>query len=194
MLANALGLTFDDLRLQDAIQLSVIPTKSGGYSRTIALMKKLKTPDAGRKGKIFGSETSSPFLKEYLGPQGFDVYINAEPEWISQLEKALFEPRRPLYLGASDDMLIIENIHRVKILSRNADTLHSWLRLENRVEPQDKRMIIGRMPIRLIAPISGRSDFAREDGLIACPPVGSSLQLNRPIPCYVHGERHLVFI
>jgi CRISPR-associated protein Cas5h len=194
MLANALGLTFDDLKLQNTLHLSVVPIKSGGFSRTIALMKKLKMPKASRKGKIFGSETSSPFLKEYVGPQVFNVYVQAEPPWLLQLEQALLEPKRPLYLGGSDDMVIVESVQQVSIRKGESDTIHSWLRLLDGIQPKDRRMIVGRMPLRFIAPVSVRSDFAREDGLVACPSAGSFLQLNSLVPCYINGERHLAFI
>lgn len=111
LIANALGLERDNLSIQDWIKIGMKPLKFSNRSREMAKMLKLKGTGESYK-KVF---PSSPMFKEFLVLPSYDIYIAGDDNKIDDIYDALLHPARPLYLGASDDLVDIEPSKPVEI-------------------------------------------------------------------------------
>jgi CRISPR-associated protein Cas5, N-terminal domain len=114
MLLNALGVHYaryeaERQRLQEALRFNLRPLEPLGRPQR-ELAKLLKLVGEGRKeeGKRPVDFPSSPVRKSFLVRPAYRVYLASESQTIVQeLEEALRRPARPLYLGGSDDMVIV---------------------------------------------------------------------------------------
>lgn len=111
VLANALGLKRDDLSIQDWIELGIVPLNFTDKSKEIAKILKLKGTGETHQ-KVF---PSSPMSKEFLVLPSYDIYVAGEKNRINTIYSALLQPARPLYLGASDDLVDIELTEPVEV-------------------------------------------------------------------------------
>lgn len=110
LLANALGMKRDDYSIQDWIKIGIVPRKST-KSEELAKILKLK----GTGETHFRVFQSAPMFKEFLVFPSYDFYLAAEDENIDLLYSALMHPARPLYIGASDDLVDVELSKPAKI-------------------------------------------------------------------------------
>lgn len=101
MLANALGLSRDDYLLQDKFLLGFCVPDPGSKNVEMAKILKLKSG----MGKIVQDFPSSPMSREYIVQPTYRFYIAGENGEMEALSEALKKPRRPLYIGQSDDMV-----------------------------------------------------------------------------------------
>jgi len=53
--------------------------------------------------------------KEFLVSPSYDIYVAGEKDRINAMYRALLQPARPLYLGASDDLVDIELTEPVEV-------------------------------------------------------------------------------
>ena len=114
MLLNALGVHHahyetERQRLQEALRFNLRPLESPGRPQR-ELAKLLKLVGEGRKeeGKRPVDFPSSPVRKSFLVRPAYRVYLASGSQTIVQeLGEALRRPARPLYLGGSDDMVIV---------------------------------------------------------------------------------------
>jgi CRISPR-associated protein Cas5h len=121
MLSNALGLRRDDLTLQEWFRIGIKPVRIGDTSREMAKILKLK--GTGRKfQKVF---PSSPMFKEFLVNPVYEVFLVDDEEKIERIYKALLNPVRPLYFGASDDLIDIEVSEPTEVEVVEAEEVHS---------------------------------------------------------------------
>lgn len=104
ILANALGLERDNLSIQDWIKIGIKPLEFSNRSKEMAKMLKLKGTGETYQ-RVF---PSSPMFKEFLVLPSYDIYVAGESDKINAVYDALLQPARPLYLGASDDLVDIE--------------------------------------------------------------------------------------
>ncbi|MGC9443492.1 MAG: CRISPR-associated protein Cas5 [Candidatus Methanospirareceae archaeon] len=105
VIANALGLKRDDLSVQDWIKIGIKPLKFLNRSKEMAKMLKLKgTGETHRR--VF---PSSPMFKEFLVLPSYDIFIAGDDDKVDGIYDALIQPARPLYIGASDDLVDIES-------------------------------------------------------------------------------------
>jgi len=105
LIANALGMKRDDLSIQDWIKIGIKPLdfNFSDRSREMAKLLKLKgTGDTYRR--VF---PSSPMFKEFLVLPAYEIYIAGEDDKINRVYNAMVEPARPLYIGASDELVDI---------------------------------------------------------------------------------------
>jgi len=101
MLANALGLQRDDYSLQDIFRIGMSVLNKGDRNVEMAKILKLK-PGMGKTIRDF---PSSPMSREFLVQPSFRYFIAGEMTEVGILYQALKSPRRPLYLGQSDDLI-----------------------------------------------------------------------------------------
>lgn len=114
MLLNALGVHYSAYeterdRLQRALRLNLRPLQPPGRPQR-ELAKLLKLVGEGRKeeGKRPVDFPSSPVRKSFLVRPSYRVYLaSASRDLIETLWEALQHPARPLYLGGSDDMVVV---------------------------------------------------------------------------------------
>jgi CRISPR-associated protein Cas5h len=137
--------------------------------------------------------TSAPFIKEYVTPVICKIFVLGENNDIHELRKAIEDPIRPLYMGSSDDFVIINNINISNANETRSNKIDSIIRLNEVVEPIDKRRIVGRVPYKFTAINMKKRDYSREDAIVAAPKPGSSLELNEIIECYEIGGELIAF-
>lgn len=114
MLLNALGVHYANYeaergRLQEALRFNLRPLQPPGRPQR-ELAKLLKLVGEGRKeeGKRPADFPSSPVRKSFLVRPAYRVYLaSASRDLVEDLWEALRHPARPLYLGGSDDMVIV---------------------------------------------------------------------------------------
>ena len=70
---------------------------------------------------------SSPVHKEFLVRPSYWIYLVGEENKIKEIHKALNNPRRPLYLGASDDLVDLEVFEPIKVEKTQNTEVHSIL-------------------------------------------------------------------
>jgi len=101
ILSNALGLKRDDMTVQDWFMIGIRPENNGDKSREISKILKLKgTGKSFQKGF-----PSSPVFKEFLINPGYEVFLAGDEDKIKNIHSAIQNPARPLYFGASDDLI-----------------------------------------------------------------------------------------
>ncbi len=114
MLLNAMGVHYagyeaERSRLQEALRFNLRPLFPIERPQR-ELAKLLKLVGEGRKeeGKRPVDFPSSPVRKSFLVRPAYRVYLASESrDLIERLQEALQRPARPLYLGGSDDMVIV---------------------------------------------------------------------------------------
>lgn len=220
LLANSLGMERDDYSLQEKYKIGLKPLNEPIKSQNMVLMKKLKSNlnrkeiDLNKKldgnnrdistlsaeemivfdGLKFIRSSSAPFIKEFITPMRCKIFVLcADEDEARELGNALEDPARPLYIGSSDDFAIISNIEISRAKETISDKIDSIIRLNDNVEPIDKRRIIGRIPYKFNEINIKRRDYSREDAIVAAPTLGTWLQLNEPVRCYQIGDEHIAF-
>ncbi len=121
LLSNALGLERDDLSLQGKnIRVSVMPIRN--KEKTQSLVKMFQV-----KNRLL---IPSIFIKEYLVEPRYKIFLFGDENIIKELHEALIDPKRPLYLGDSDNMAIIFNLSPIGDVDENAKSkvINSWVR------------------------------------------------------------------
>ncbi len=110
MFSNALGLPRDDLRIQEWFRIG-IKLLYAEKSRELAKILKLKG-----KGEIYQKTyPSSPVFREFLVEPNYEIFVVGEENEILKLHRALLNPKRPLYLGSSDDLVDLEISEPMKV-------------------------------------------------------------------------------
>lgn len=106
LVANSLGMAQDDYSLRPALRFGIAIERSGELVETYSKIMKVreaKTPEeAARPGNLF---ISTAVIKQKLIRPSFWMYLQADQERLRQVQAALEDPARPLYLGESDDMV-----------------------------------------------------------------------------------------
>ena len=104
LIANALGLERDNLSVQDWVKIGIKPLKFSNRSKEMAKMLKLKGIGEIHQ-RVF---PSSPMFKEFLVLPSYDIFVAGDDDKVEGIYNALLQPARPLYIGASDDLVDIE--------------------------------------------------------------------------------------
>lgn len=219
LLANSLGLERDDYSLQDKFDISIRPLNNPARFQDMVLMKKIKSnlnkkeADIIKKLEIaagnlsvlscddieildklkYFRSSSAPFIKEFITPILCRVFVLGDDIEIAELKRALEDPARPLYLGASDDFVIISNIKILDAIATKCDKIDSIYRMNDDVEPTDKRKIVGRVPYKFKPINIKRRDYARVDAVVAAPTQDTKLELTEPVNCYEIGDEYVSF-
>jgi CRISPR-associated protein Cas5h len=159
LISNALGLKRDDLRVQDWIKIGIQPQNN--LNRSTEMTKVLKLKGTGKKyQKTF---PSAPIFKEFLVNPIYDIYIASEQEVIEKIYFALKNPKRPLYVGASDELVDVTVFEPVKIEKKPFNETYSV------VEGIYENCIIEKIPYKFLQ--AGRN-FSLEYKTISIPKNG----------------------
>ena len=206
--------------MQEKYKISLKPLNEPIKSQNMVLMKKLKSNlnrkeiDLNKKitesnmnismlnaeemiifeGLKFIRSSSAPFIKEFITPMRCKVFVLCNNiEEAHELKMALEDPARPLYIGSSDDFVIVSNIEISDTKETTSSKIDSIIRLSDSIEPIDKRRIIGRIPYKFKEINIRRRDYSREDAIVAVPIPGAFLELNEPVRCYQIGDEKIAF-
>ena len=133
--------------------------------------------------------TSAPFVKEFITPIVCSIYVLGEEKDLNELKQALENPARPLYIGASDDFVVICDIKIVDAKKTKTDEVDSIVRINGELQPADKKRVVGRIPYKFETINVKKRDYSREDVVVAAPEPNEKVKLNNAIECYdVEGE------
>lgn len=108
LIANAMGLQRNDFTLQDKMIVGIVSLSSSYIFTELAKILKLKEGEKRDRPQIY---PSSPMYKELLVNASMKIYLGIEDEnYFNLIKNALNNPARPLYIGQSDDMVVITDI------------------------------------------------------------------------------------
>ncbi len=110
MISNALGLPREDLRVQDWFRIGIKPLN---FEKCREMAKILKLKGTGKKYER--TFPSSPMFREFLVEPSYEIFLMGGKEKIKEVYSALLNPKRPLYLGGSDDLVDIEVFEPVEV-------------------------------------------------------------------------------
>ena len=120
MISNALALPRDDLRIQDWFKIGIKPIR---FEKCREMAKILKLKGTGRKYER--TFPSSPMFREFLVEPSYEVYLVGDEEKIKKTYSALMSPKRPLYLGTSDDLVDLEIFEPIEVEEAEANEIWS---------------------------------------------------------------------
>src|SRR5208283_931450 len=209
LLANALGMKRDDYALQDEIKIGINPIKYSDKSKELAKTLKLISRDSKFRciscnnswitttkskecprcksaeireipnyKRVF---SSTPMFKEILITPRYDIYLGGEGGRIKQLYNALIQPSRPLYIGASDDLVDTEVTEPFEITQ---NTAHSIIGV---IEGIHENCIIEKIPYKFTK--QGK-DYSLEYKTISIP-LNGVINLNREVSSWQFGNENV---
>lgn len=150
MIANALGVSRPDYldaiqQLQNILWLNLRPLKVVQRpSREMA--KILKLVGEEREQRRPTSFPSSPMHKYFLPQPSYRFFVaSGESEAISEITSALRCPKRPLYLGQSDDMVIVTVVWEGEV--KQVESHQAWGLVRGSYEGNGQRTELLRLPI-----------------------------------------------
>ncbi|MEF8848499.1 MAG: CRISPR-associated protein Cas5 [Candidatus Thermoplasmatota archaeon] len=136
LLSNALGLMRDDYKLQDwNLKIGIEPNKQGDKNIELTKILKLVARERAFKCKECGfimkqstkrkkckkcegevkeipnykrNFPSAPMFQEFIVQPSFDIYLISSKENIQKINKAIKNPKRPLYLGNSENLVTLK--------------------------------------------------------------------------------------
>ena len=125
LIANALGLPRDSFEIQEWFRIGIKTERVPQRNREMAkLLKFIKRDKETRYLRTF---PSSPMHKEFLVNPSYWIYLVGEEDKIKRIHKALNSPKRPLYLGTSDDLIDLEVYEPIKVEKIQSKEVHSVL-------------------------------------------------------------------
>ncbi|HDN73462.1 MAG TPA: CRISPR-associated protein Cas5 [Archaeoglobus sp.] len=110
MISNALGLPRDDLRVQEWFKIGI---RSLNFEKCREMAKILKLKGTGKNYQR--TFPSSPMFREFLVEPSYEIFLVGDNERIKEVYSALLDPKRPLYLGGSDDLVDIEVFEPIEV-------------------------------------------------------------------------------
>lgn len=180
LIANALGLKRDDYSVQDWVKIGIKPLSFSNRSREIAKMLKLKGTGETHQ-KMF---PSSPMFKEFLIFPSYEIYITGEDDKVNLIYNALLQPARPLYIGASDDLIDIEVSKPMEIEEVNAKEISGV------VEGIHEKCFVEKIPYKFV---KNGKDFSLEYKTVSIPYEGEigEITLIEKIGCWQFDGKNL---
>ncbi len=203
------------------LQISLKPLNVPSRFFDMALMKKLKPPADAKKRRVIlekveknnydlsvlkkqekslyqklclPQNTSGPFVKEYIYPFKCKIYLKWEQERLEEISNVLINPARPLYIGASDDFVIISEFSPLNFESAKSKFIDSTVKVDNQIYPLNKKFIVGRVPFKFIEyGTKKKRDYYRDDCIIAVPSFGERVELNKEIDCFKAENEYIAF-
>jgi CRISPR-associated protein Cas5h len=139
MISNALGLPRDDLRIQDWFKIGIKPLR---FEKSREMAKILKLKGTGKSyNRTF---PSSPMFKEFLVEPSYEIFLVGESDKIEKAFAALKNPKRPLYLGGSDDLVDVVVFDPVEVEEVEVEGVHSV------VEGVHEGCIVQKVPYKFV--------------------------------------------
>jgi CRISPR-associated protein Cas5h len=202
LIANALGMKRDDYTIQDWVKIGIKPLNFSNRSRELAKILKLISRELKYRCKLCQKEwvstttpskcpqcdssefseisnfkrvfPSAPMFKEFLISPTYDIYIAGENDKINCIHNALLQPDRPLYIGASDDLVDIELSNPIEVEEVNSKDISGIL------EGIYENCLVEKIPYKFIK--KGK-DFSLEYKTVSIPQ-DSSIGFNDEIKCF----------
>jgi CRISPR-associated protein Cas5h len=181
MLSNAMGLQRDDFYLQNSelrIGLKVIrqPLRSMETARMLKYVARNESEQPVRR-----SFPSSPMTKELLFAPEYRIYLVGVDNLLSDIKRALENPLRPLYLGQSDDLTVVSDLHYAKTELGMSEFIDSI------IEGIHSTCEIVKLPYKYGVTDGSRTLICKTFSL----PNTYPCQLDKMIECHFIGQEHV---
>jgi len=138
--------------------------------------------------------TSAPFVKEFITPIKCKIYLKAEKSLLEGIFNTLINPARPLYLGSSEDFVIISKCIQIKYEQAKSRFIDSIVKVNNEIYPVNRKLIVGRVPHKFIRyGTKKKRDYFREDWIIAAPNINERIELNKEMDCFKTNNEYIAF-
>lgn len=202
LISNALGMNRDDYSIQDWVKIGIKPLNFSNRSRELAKILKLISRELKFKCKLCqngwvttttpskcpqcGSSEfqeisnykrvfpSAPMFKEFLVSPIYEIYIAGENDKTECVYNALLQPDRPLYIGASDDLVDIELSSPMEVEEVKSKEITGIL------EGIYEKCLVEKIPYKFIK--KGK-EFSLEYKTVSIPQ-DSSIGFNEEIICF----------
>lgn len=179
LIANAIGLQRNDFTLQDKLKIGIAPLSSPFVFTELAKILKLKEGEKRDRPQIY---PSSPMYKELLVNVQMKIYLGIEDEnYFNLIKNALNNPARPLYIGQSDDMVIISDIKGFDTVKK--DSASSLMGIASGIH-SDCELI--RLPYKF-------KDLSTLEytEILSIPKSDNPITLEKPVECYYFEEERI---
>jgi len=191
MVANALGMEQDDYSLQSELKFSVSLLES------LDVIESRVVEDYSRIMKISRSDAKSEFEKNsvyshtniirqrILSPK-YEIYLKGNHDRIKHIKTKIENPERPLYLGESDDVVILTSI---ELLLENSDY---QITETQQIDSIAEGVFIGGRIIQIPYQFVKHRDFALKQKIFTC---GVKLSSSKPVHAYriISNSKFIVF-
>lgn len=209
LLSNALGMARDDYSIQEWIKIGINPIKCSDKSKELA--KTLKLISREMKFRCLSCNTtwtsttkskecpycksseqkeipnykrvfsSTPMFKEILVTPRYDIFLGGEEGRIKQLYNALIQPSRPLYIGASDDLVDVEVTGPYEITQQNTRSINGV------IEGVHEKCIIEKIPFKFM---KRGKDYSLEYKTVSIPQKGG-IDLDKDVSSWQFGNENI---
>jgi len=125
LIANALGLPRDSFEIQEWFKIGI--RLDGRPQKNKEMAKLLKFIKRDKEIRYLRTFPSSPVHREFLVRPSYWIYLVGKENKIKEIHKALNNPKRPLYLGASDDLVDLEVFKPIKVEKTQSNEVYSIL-------------------------------------------------------------------
>jgi CRISPR-associated protein Cas5h len=141
MISNALGLPRDDLSVQEWFKVG-IKTVNSDFEKSREMAKILKLKGTG---KAYQRDfPSSPMFREFLVESSYEIFLVGDAEKVRVAHSALLSPKRPLYLGGSDEMVDVYVFEPVEVEELKTEEIWSV------VEGIHEGCVVEKVPYRFV--------------------------------------------
>ncbi|SFX78559.1 CRISPR-associated protein Cas5, N-terminal domain-containing protein [Thermoactinomyces sp. DSM 45891] len=142
LIANALGLFPDDYSLQDQLELNVGILDFGETVETLSRWQ---------KWNVSKDQWYTLLIKQKIIQPAYRLYIRGEDELLNEVEAALNQPARILYLGESDDMIEVYVKGIIEATPSQSSIIHNVLPLSahSAINTEGNSYVV-RWPVRFL--------------------------------------------
>lgn len=176
LVANAMGLPRNDFVLQDKMTIGIVPLSSPFIFTELAKILKLKEGEKRERPQTY---PSSPMYKELLVDVKMRIYLGIEDEdYFNLVINAMSNPARPLYIGQSDDMVIVSDVKSFDIIKKG-----TTLSLKGIILGIHNDCELVRLPYKF----KDLSTLENTD-VFSIPKPNKPIAVKEPVDCYYFGE------
>jgi CRISPR-associated protein Cas5h len=178
LLASCLGwVPRDSLFLQGKVVIGIKPTNAIEVNTEFAKVLK----GISREKTLFKRTfPSSPMWRQFLVGPKYQIFISGDEEILADLKTTLVDPQRPLYLGQSDDFVMIDEVSQFET-DRTATR-----EVDSALEGVYPGCEIVTLPYRYLE--SKRGSHLEYKTLSI--PLKFPYDARKMVPCYRFGENH----
>lgn len=173
LVANALGLAQDDYDLRKKLRFGLSVLKKGELVETYSQW--MKWNPAKNQYRMLVTK------QKLIFPQ-YRFYLQSEPSLLQEIEQALKNPKRILYLGESDDVVEISKVKISNWRGGQAEEIHSIVP----VDAVGEQMPINNFDHLLIPVHFGSSGRDQYDMFQKLYYVNKIIKFDSPVSCFVN--------
>jgi len=172
-------------------QISLVVESRGTMMETFSKVMKAYEDKRSRQEREEKENTTKGFFdrttlvrQKLMGVRYF-VYLRASQDLLAEAQQALRNPRWPLYLGESDDVVDIASPHIVNVSPKPVQRIHSI------VSGIVEGCQLFKVPIRFNELRKG--NWSADYQIYSLPPVGEGIELGQTVLAYPIEGRNIVF-